>query len=123
LLESGLLGRKSGRRFYDYAPNALPDEPVKDATLGQSIVQRVLAMLVNEAVDAVYWRVATPADIELAMTRGVNYPKGLLAWGNDMGPAKVLEELEHLQAETGEDRYRPSPMLRRLVREHRLLPT
>ncbi len=122
LLESGLLGRKSGRGFYDYAPNAVAEEPVRDETGGRAIVQRVLAMLVNEALDAVYWRVASPADIEVAMTRGVNYPKGLLVWGNEIGPARVLEELERLQADTGEDRYRPSPMLRRLVREGQPLP-
>ena len=51
------------------------------------------------------------------MTRGVNYPKGLLAWGDEIGPAKVLATLEALQAEYGEDRYRPSPLLRRAVRD------
>ena len=73
-------------------------------------------MLVNEAADALYLRIATAADIELAMTKGVNYPKGLLAWGNEIGLEKLLEHLEALQAETGEDRYRPSPLLRRMVR-------
>ncbi|HEX4932569.1 MAG TPA: 3-hydroxyacyl-CoA dehydrogenase family protein, partial [Gemmatimonadaceae bacterium] len=58
----------------------------------------------------------TAADIELAMTKGVNYPKGLLAWGNECGLGKLLEHLEALQAETGEDRYRPSPLFRRMVR-------
>ncbi len=123
LLESGLLGRKSGRGFYDYAADAVADEPVKDATLGDAIVRRVLAMLVNEAVDAVYWRVASAGDIEVAMTKGVNYPRGLLAWSNALGPASVLAELERLQGETGEDRYRPSPLLRQCVREGKALPT
>jgi 3-hydroxybutyryl-CoA dehydrogenase len=74
---------------------------------------------VNEAIDAVFMRVASPRDIELAMTKGVNYPKGLLAWGEEIGLPIVLDRLEVLFAEYGEDRYRPSPLLRRLAREGR----
>ena len=62
-------------------------------------------------------RVASQADVELAMTQGVNYPKGLLAWGDEIGPAVVLSRLEALQAEYGDDRYRPSALLRRRVRD------
>lgn len=116
LLEAGLLGRKSGRGFYDYAPGALAPEPVRDETLGTIIFRRTLAMLVNEAADALYLRIASAPDIELAMTKGVNYPKGLLSWGNEIGLEKLLDHLEALQHETGEDRYRPSPLLRRMVR-------
>ena len=78
-------------------------------------------MLVNEAVDAVHRRVASPVDIETAMTRGVNYPRGLLSWGDELGPAAILHRLEELQDEYGEDRYRPSVLLRRRVRERRPL--
>jgi 3-hydroxybutyryl-CoA dehydrogenase len=74
-------------------------------------------MLINEAIDAVFMRVASPQDIDLAMTKGVNYPKGLLAWGTEIGLARVLERMEALQAEYGEDRYRPSPLLRRMARD------
>jgi len=78
-------------------------------------------MLVNEAVDAVHLRIASPADVELAMTKGVNYPRGLLAWGDQIGAPEILRRLEWLQAEYGEDRYRPSPLLRRVVRDGRSL--
>ena len=74
-------------------------------------------MLVNEAVDAVRMHVASPADIELSMTKGVNYPRGLLAWGDQIGPAEVLRRLEALRDEYGEERYRPSPLLRARVRD------
>jgi 3-hydroxybutyryl-CoA dehydrogenase len=123
LVEAGLLGRKRGRGYYDYREGASKPEPVQDRVTGQAIVDRVLAMLVNEAVDAVQMRVASPADIETAMTKGLNYPRGLLAWGDDIGAPEILRRLEALQSEYGEDRYRPSPLLRRKARAgERLLP-
>jgi len=121
LVEAGLLGRKRERGYYDYRAGAETPPPTRDSTLGASIVERVLAMLVNEAVDAVYLRIASAADVELAMTKGVNYPRGLLAWGDTIGASDILRRLESLQVEYGEDRYRPSPLLRRLVREGRPL--
>ncbi|MGQ0649972.1 MAG: 3-hydroxyacyl-CoA dehydrogenase NAD-binding domain-containing protein [Gemmatimonadaceae bacterium] len=123
LVEAGLLGRKTGRGFYDWAEGAQRPEPVRDDSLGRRLLSRVLSMLVNEAADAVHLRIASAADIEVAMTRGVNYPKGLLSWGNDLGPSVVLAELDRLQEETGEERYRASPLLRRCAREGRPLPT
>ncbi|MFO0234086.1 MAG: 3-hydroxyacyl-CoA dehydrogenase NAD-binding domain-containing protein [Burkholderiales bacterium] len=115
LLEAGWLGRKSGRGFYDYAEGAQTPAPVEDPVLAQGIADRVLAMLVNEAVEAVHLGICTVADVELAMTTGVNYPRGLLAWGDEIGGATVLARLQALQYETGDDRYRPSVRLRRAV--------
>ena len=98
---------------------ALPPQPRKDRELGASILDRVLAMLINEAVDAVFLRVASVRDIDLAMMKGVNYPKGLLAWGDELGLDSVLRSMTELQHEYGEDRYRPSPLLRRLAGDRR----
>lgn len=119
LVEARFLGKKTGRGHYDYRDGAVAPSATKDPALGQAIFERILAMLINEAVDAVFLRVASPADIDLAMTKGVNYPKGLLVWANELGLNRVLDRLEQLQAEYGEDRYRPSPLLRRMVRDNR----
>ncbi|HTE44328.1 MAG TPA: 3-hydroxyacyl-CoA dehydrogenase NAD-binding domain-containing protein [Gemmatimonadaceae bacterium] len=119
LVESGFLGKKSGRGYYDYRDGAETPTPTKDSAVGQAIVDRILAMLINEAIDAVFLGVASAADVDLAMTKGVNYPKGLLAWANELGLPDLLKRLEALQAEYGEDRYRPSPLLRRMVRDGR----
>jgi 3-hydroxybutyryl-CoA dehydrogenase len=117
LVEANLLGWKTGRGHYEYQDEAVMPPPVRDPSLGQRVVDRILAMLINEAADAVFWRIASSDDIELAMTKGVNYPKGLLHWADEIGPATVLERLTALQEEYGEDRYRPSPLLKHLVRE------
>ncbi len=113
MVEAGLLGRKSGRGYYDYREGASAPEPRQDLELGTRILWRVRSMLINEACDAVFMQIATAEDVDRAMTSGVNYPKGLLAWCDELGAADVLQELERLQAEYGEDRYRPNPLLRR----------
>jgi 3-hydroxybutyryl-CoA dehydrogenase len=120
LLEAGLFGRKSGRGFYDYGNSAAKPTPNTDKLLGQQIVDRILALLINEAADAVFMQIGTPADIDLAMTKGVNYPKGLLEWANEIGLSEVLKRLEELHAFYGDDRYRPCPLLRKMVGENSL---
>jgi len=79
------------------------------------VVTRTVAMLVNGAVDALAKGVASAADIDLAMRLGTGYPLGPLAWGDRWGPGVVLGVLDALQAWYGEDRYRPSARLRRIV--------
>ena len=115
--EAGYLGRKSGRGYYNYAEGVELPQPTKDVTVGEQIKERILVMLMNEAIDALFLNIASKEDIDLAMTKGVNYPKGLLLWANELGLEHVLAKLEDLFKEYGEDRYRPSPLLRRMVRE------
>jgi 3-hydroxybutyryl-CoA dehydrogenase len=82
-------------------------------------VLRTVAMLANEAADALLQGVASAADIDLAMRAGVNYPQGPLAWADAIGLSQILTVLENLQASYGEERYRPSLLLRRRVAEGR----
>ena len=116
MVEAGYLGRKSGKGFYDYGEEAENPEPTRDKELGQAVVDRIVTMLINEAADAVFMNVATVKDIDLAMTKGVNYPKGLLEWADEIGLPRVLDRLTALQTEYREDRYRPNPLLKRKVR-------
>ena len=119
LVEAGFLGRKSGRGYYDYRPGATAPKPSRDRDLGALILDRIVTMLINEAIDAAWLGVASPRDIDLAMTKGMNYPKGPLSWSNELGLGALLRSMTELQHQFGEDRYRPSPLLRRMVAEHR----
>ncbi|MGY8951002.1 MAG: 3-hydroxyacyl-CoA dehydrogenase NAD-binding domain-containing protein [Flavobacteriales bacterium] len=118
MMEAGYLGRKTGRGYYDYSNEDIVIAN-EDRDLGKKILWRVLSMLINEAADALFLNIATKEDIDLAMTKGVNYPKGLLLWADEIGIENVLKQLEDLQTEYGEDRYRPSPLLKRMAVENK----
>jgi len=115
LVEANRLGRKTGRGHYDYAEGAIHPAATPDPDLGKTIFGRILAMLINEAADALFWRIASRDDIDLAMTRGVHYPKGLLRWSDEIGASAVVARIDRLQEEYNEDRYRASPLLRRMA--------
>lgn len=115
LLEAGWLGRKTGRGFYNYAEGAEQPEADKDDISGNRIAERIIAMLINEAVEALHLNIASTQDLELAMTKGVNYPKGLLKWCDDWGASKCLAILDGLYNDYHEDRYRASVLLRKMA--------
>ncbi len=116
IAEAGWKGRKSGRGYFDYSEGATNPSPNEDKNLGIEVFNRIRVMLINEAADAVFLRIASRDDIDLAMTKGVNYPKGLLKWADEIGIETCVTQLDALYEEYREDRYRCSPLLRRMAK-------
>jgi 3-hydroxybutyryl-CoA dehydrogenase len=114
LSQAGYLGRKTGKGYYDYSEGADNPGAIKDEFIGQGIADRIVIMLINEAADALFLNVASREDIDIAMTKGVNYPKGLLKWADEKGIKNCVDQLDELYDMYREDRYRCSPLLRKM---------
>jgi 3-hydroxybutyryl-CoA dehydrogenase len=113
MMEAGYLGRKTGKGYYTYSDSYEKPKPNEDSVLHQDIFDRIIVMLMNEAADALYYRIASREDIDIAMQKGVNYPKGLLAWVDEFGSERVVAKLDELFDTYRESRYRCSVQLRR----------
>ncbi len=94
---------------------SLGKEPTRVKDAPGLVFPRILSLIVNEAARALDEGVAQAAEIDTAMKLGVNYPEGPLRWADRAGVDEVLAVLEGLHAETGDDRYRPAPLIRKMV--------
>ncbi len=112
LVQAKFLGRKTGRGFYNYENDQAKPSPNKNESEGNYILNRILFMLINEAADTVQRGICTREDVELSMKYGVNYPKGLLEWAEEIGIDEVVKGLDRLYDRYHESRYRVSPYLR-----------
>jgi len=117
LVEAGYNGRKSGRGFYNYEDDTRP-EPDTHPALGHQLVDRIVVMLINEAADTLHYNIAGKEDIDIAMTKGVNYPKGLFSWADEIGIKTCVDRMDELYEQYHEDRYRCSPLLRKMAKQN-----
>jgi 3-hydroxybutyryl-CoA dehydrogenase len=111
-VEANWLGRKTGRGFYQY-PLAVSTNSIQlELEVKEEIFDRVVYMLINEAADTLFLKIASRDDIDTAMKFGVNYPKGLFEWADELGIQNCVDYLDQLKKKFGDDRYRCSPLLR-----------
>ncbi len=118
LSEAGFLGKKSGRGWYNYNDPEIDNDFKPDQSFIDMVQERIVTMLINEAADTLFRKIASKDDIDLAMTKGVNYPKGLFAWADEIGIQNCVNRMDSYFDEYREERYRCSPLLRRMAKNN-----
>jgi 3-hydroxybutyryl-CoA dehydrogenase len=126
---AGRYGRKSGRGYYDYSSDpyrSLDPDPPEGGVGAEAlpshggVLERIVCQVINECAFALGEGVGSAEDIDTGMVLGLNYPRGPLAWADEIGLDRVLAVLDGLWEEYREERYRAAPELRRRVRARQL---
>jgi 3-hydroxybutyryl-CoA dehydrogenase len=118
LSEAGYLGKKTNRGWYEYESGAIVPDSIPDLEYINKVGNRILTMLINEAADTLFRKIATKEHIDLAMTKGFNYPKGLFAWADEIGIQSCVDTMDGLYDLYREERYRCSPLLRKMATQN-----
>jgi 3-hydroxybutyryl-CoA dehydrogenase len=114
-LSSGLKTEEKALSEAEAFYRALGKEPIRVKDTPGLVFPRILSMIINEAARSLDEGVAQAEEIDVGMRLGTNYPRGPLRWADQVGLDEVLTVLEGLQRETGEERYRPAPLLKKMV--------
>jgi 3-hydroxybutyryl-CoA dehydrogenase len=131
---NGLRGTVAGEPFYALPPVGLVEvtgeagarafaglglHTARVAPCAVGVLPRIVCQVINECAFALGEGVGSAEDIDTGMTLGMNYPRGPLAWAEEIGPEHVLDALDTLWDEHREERYRAAPVLRSRVRAGR----
>jgi len=119
-LSAGLRTQEQALQGAETFCRALGKEPVTVKDTSGLVFPRILSLIINEAARSLDEGVAPAEEIDIAMRLGVNYPSGPLRWADQIGLDEVLAVLEGLEQETGDDRYRPALLLKKMVLAGRL---